>query len=310
MPQLFRETLNGENWGEMFQSIDAFTPLVREIFTRHGLEAAEIGNLTPGSNAVFQVGDKVVKIFAPEESGYCNNDYEIELESLRHANRCGVSAPKLLFQGVVADKYRFPYLIMEHIGGREAEDAIPAMTEAEKKSYALQLKGIAGTLNIPLTGTCIPRVTVERCLANTRWNRFPRKLREEREARVKALSLDEALYVHGDLTAENMIIHGDGTVYAIDFADSRIGPSWYEWPPIVFAQFGCDNAMMEAYFGDYRNDAFYDRLLDATLIHEFGATLAEQLCELWDRPLDGVDGLGALRALLVEALKSGGAKLR
>ena len=52
---LFSETIqNWDDWGRVFQSIPAFTPLVREIFRREGLPFAPLQNLTPGTNGVFR----------------------------------------------------------------------------------------------------------------------------------------------------------------------------------------------------------------------------------------------------------------
>lgn len=63
---LFNEPIHNWNeWGAIFQSTKAFTPMAEEIFRREGLTFSELNNLTPGTNAVFHTGDHVVKIFAP-----------------------------------------------------------------------------------------------------------------------------------------------------------------------------------------------------------------------------------------------------
>ena len=68
---LFNEPIHNWNeWGAIFQSIEAFTPLAREIFRRERLAFSGLENLTPGTNAVFRAGDYVVKIFAAKESGF------------------------------------------------------------------------------------------------------------------------------------------------------------------------------------------------------------------------------------------------
>ena len=58
-----------KSWGQVYQSIDAFRPIIREIFRRHSLAYEEPKHLTPGTNAVFRVGKQIVKIYAPAESG-------------------------------------------------------------------------------------------------------------------------------------------------------------------------------------------------------------------------------------------------
>lgn len=94
-PMLFKPMINGNNsWAEIFQSINAFQPLIDAIFVKHELEIGEIENLTPGTNAVFRINDKVIKIFAPIESGYStDHDYFTEISSLQHANEVRITAP-------------------------------------------------------------------------------------------------------------------------------------------------------------------------------------------------------------------------
>ena len=86
---LFREEIRDwPSWGGVFQSLPAFRKLIEDIFNRERLAGANrISNLTPGTNAVFKVGDYVVKLFAPAESGLdTEHDYETELRATRRAS--------------------------------------------------------------------------------------------------------------------------------------------------------------------------------------------------------------------------------
>ena len=66
----FLEEINDWNsWGKVFQSIAAFENLIKKIFKKENLSCKEISRLTAGSNAVFKVGNFVIKIFAPIEAG-------------------------------------------------------------------------------------------------------------------------------------------------------------------------------------------------------------------------------------------------
>jgi hypothetical protein len=82
--QIFTEQINSwDDWGKLFQSIPAFTPLVERIFHKENLPLANIENLHPGTNAVFRVGEYVIKIFAPvgedgHKGGYGTN-VDVEL---------------------------------------------------------------------------------------------------------------------------------------------------------------------------------------------------------------------------------------
>ena len=63
---LFNEQLNNEqDWGNVFQSIAAFTPLVEHILEIEKLPPAKIENLSPGTNALFKIDKHVIKIYVP-----------------------------------------------------------------------------------------------------------------------------------------------------------------------------------------------------------------------------------------------------
>ena len=123
------EIKNWEDWGNVFQSITAFKPLVEYILEKENLPVADIENLTPGTNAVFKVGNYVVKIFAPNESGIDqSDDKKTELFAINRANQMGISAPKLISYGYTEDKYHFAYMIMGFINGIEFLEVVKTMT--------------------------------------------------------------------------------------------------------------------------------------------------------------------------------------
>jgi serine/threonine protein kinase len=238
---LFKPIINGNNsWAELFQSICAFTPIIEAIFIKHELEIGEIENLTPGTNAVFRINDKVIKIFAPIESGYSTgDDYFIELSALKHANNVRITAPFLVCAGSIEDRYLFRYIVMDFISGQDAEHKLMLYQTKQKSNLAYKLKAITQKLNTIVSQTEIPILELNDCLENKRWNEFPQSFCQDRKIFIGSKNFSDFVYTHGDLTGENMIINDDDDIYIIDFADSRIAPYYYEWSPIVFALFGC-----------------------------------------------------------------------
>ena len=66
---LFSRPLNSwDDWSAVFCRADEFTPLVRAILASCGRPAQDPVCLTPGTNAVFAVGDAVIKLFVPAEN--------------------------------------------------------------------------------------------------------------------------------------------------------------------------------------------------------------------------------------------------
>ena len=46
-----------DSWGKLFQDVDVWEPLIQYIFQKETLPYSKIELLTPGTNAVFKVGD-------------------------------------------------------------------------------------------------------------------------------------------------------------------------------------------------------------------------------------------------------------
>lgn len=307
MNWLFTQTINGvESWVNIYQSAGAFETLIKEIFAKHNLYLADIEDLTPGSNVVFKVGDKVIKIFAPIEAGFTTGEaYHVEKQALIHANNVTESAPNLLFSGVVEDKYLFHYIIMDYIAGQEFNQKRILYSKKQKRNFAFHFKELIEALNISIIYANIPRLTKDDCLKNSRWDIFSKDFCEDRKTMLKDISFDNRVYVHGDIKAANVIISDDEAIHIIDFADSHIAPSHYEWPFIVFGLFGCDKVMMEAYFGYYENDVFYDELTRSLLMHKFGVGILMQICDLTNTPMDFITDVSCLRELLKKCVQNG-----
>ena len=180
---MFHANIDGWSSWE-FQSIKDFELLIKYIFRRHNLPFTAVEHCTPGTNAVFKVGELVAKIFAPKESGMDTySDYKTELFGMERANRLGISTPRLLAYGTIEDKYMFPYLIMEHISGGSLGQLESGMIDNDKVKLARQLREITDIMNT----LCEPFNdcdVVNRALHCGRWNRF-HELQNERKEYLK-----------------------------------------------------------------------------------------------------------------------------
>ena len=273
---LFKEQISGQkDWARLYQSIPAFTALVEHIMAKEKLPMASIKNLSPGTNAVFRVGSYVVKVFAPEESGYgLILDLETELFATRRANRLNVSAPNVIADGFVEDKYHFPYMITEYIEGIEFGEAVKTMTDAQKYDFGQKLRSITDKMNTP----CEPFNGVD--VINDkgryrRWDPYPQQFREERLEYIKSHNYDEMVFVHGDLCEDNILLTPEGEVYIIDFADAVLAPVIYEHTLIAFYVFEFGSALLKGYFGDLSKDDYFEMLFDGLLIHDFGGDMVK-----------------------------------
>jgi len=294
--------LNGiESWIDIYQNTEAFTPLVKEIFARHELEFSKLQNLTPGSNAVFLVDDKVIKLFAPPETGFANRKaFETEKAAFKHINQVAPS-PKLLHAGTIKDQYDFSYIIMEQVAGRNFMD----ITDQEKSNLITNIQTFTEAMNITIEDDNIPIWTLQDCLANTRWEDFPQKFQEERKEILKTLSFENPVYVHGDLKAANLIIDENNQLHMIDFADSHQAPVIYEWPYIVFGILSCNLEMLELYFGKIDVETFIVQLTQGIMMHKFGSFLLMQICEIKNIELEEITEMERVYQLIRQCLENG-----
>ena len=292
---LFDPILSGkESWSAVFQSTEAFSPLANAIFRKEGLDFSPLSNLTPGTNAVFQSGDRVIKIYAPLESGFDGAaEFAAEKAAMRHAERMSIAAPKIFAAGVMTDRYTFPYLIMELVrGGQDAGPVLKKMAEGEKSDFAWQVANTLSALHQPAQDPLPPTVDPIKSAARMR-RKLPASLVQELTALAdEAMALSPVL-CHGDLTGEN-VLFTDGGFRIIDWADSRMAPPVYELPPLVFELLQADPAAVSAFFGEVApNEALRLTLLGCS-IHPFTGEILQGWCRRSGMDLAEIDNLEKL----------------
>lgn len=298
---LFVPELNGwESWGNVFCSIDVFTPLIYEILNREKLIVnSKPENLTPGSNAVFRIDNMVVKIYAPKESGMDTEyDYNVEILTIERANRQGVSVPKILAKGEIHDKYLFRYIIMEYKASDLSMEDILSLPLDKKRLFAEKVKYLVTKLNQPIE-TLVKSINSKS--EEEKLNRMKglnAKLIEELvECSTKASSIEYVL-VHGDITRDNIIINKDLDITLIDFADCVQAPCYYELPGIVFELFMCDRELVSSFVGDENREKFLDLLIEGLALHSYCGYILKDYFKRVGAANDAVDNITTLKEIL------------
>lgn len=271
----FNETIgNWADWGRIFQSRTAFGPLAKAICQREGLPFEPFLNCTPGTNAVFETGGRIIKIFAPLESGLDTlADYQSEHFGMQRAEGLGLYVPKILAAGEMKDRYLFRYLIMEKLTGQSFAQRRKQLDSRQKQETGRQLRQITERMNTP----CVPWGETadirERALNGRRWAPFSESFNRERRAFTKTLSLDSPVYVHGDLNEDNLLVDEDGRIAVIDFADAVIAPAFYEQALIASELFQFERPFLTGYFGDCQPEELAELCLKGLLLHDFGGDI-------------------------------------
>jgi len=264
------------SWGKVYQDIAAWQRIIKDIFQKENLPFTQIEQLTAGTNAVFKVGRYVIKIFAPKESGV-DSTREIETESfaIQHAKNLGISVPSCVSFNVLQDKYRFDYMIMEFIEGKEFAKLAPNLSDNEKFDFAKKLRNITDKMNIacPSFNDIDAIHDIER---SKRWNRYPKDFQIERINYLNTYNFKENVFVHGDLCSDNILVSKENEVIIIDFADALVAPILYEHALVASELFRFDQAYLQGYFGEYDDIALTDICFHGLLIHDFGADIIEQ----------------------------------
>jgi len=278
-----KEIHNWDSWGAVYQSIEDFRQLIEVIYRKENLSGAEhIFQLTPGTNAVFRAGSYVIKIFAPKESGANTDaDFQAEISAMERAIQQGIHAPNVIAASYIQDKYLFRYIIMDFIQGQEAGKVLSGWTFPQKEAFVKQLLANLDKLNTLPSEHVDASAIKQRVVRNTRWNFFSESIRAQIAEIVTESPISQPVYVHGDITAENVMVDDGGQLFIIDFADSTIAPAEYEYPPILFSLFDFDADLIQLFRREIgcSREVFIDKLFLAILLHEFGFVFVKMICE-------------------------------
>ena len=307
----FAEKINNwDDWGRLIRSASAFTPLIRHIFEKENLPLFERGSasspaapggvnppypsfgkrrsrlidvetLPPGTNAVFKVGEYVIKIFIPpefSEGDVFGTNIDVEIFGMKLVYTQNVPAPMLIADGAVQDKYHFRYMIMGYIHGKSLAEIEDSLTDSDKFTIGQNMRKITDKLNIPcenFTSTDVMQYTKN----NVGWKAdgFPPSFLEERLAYLADFKINESakVYCHGDLHCDNILIDDNLNVYILDFADAMHAPAEYELVYIVSSLFCFEGPYMQGYFGEYTTDDIVDLCMTWLPVHAHGQAVTE-----------------------------------
>ena len=274
---LFKESINcWSDWGRVYQSIPAFCDLAQAILKKENLPLYNLEHLTPGTNAVFKVGEYVIKIFAPTESGIDqSSDLKTEIFSINRAKSLGVLTPKIIAVGFIEDSYRFDYIITEYIESKLFHDFSSDMSNCEKLLFGRKLREITDTLNTSCESFNSLDIILDK-ERNVRWNRYQDSFKEERLSYITGYDYGNRVFVHGDLCSDNILISQKGDIYIIDFADSVVAPICYEHGHIAVELFDFTRSYTKGFFGDCSVEELTDICFNGLLIHDFGADIIKE----------------------------------
>lgn len=290
-----------DDWCKYFSDLPAYRDIAKDIFARNSLDWQEPAEMPLGTNVVMRVGDKVLKLYVPKEAEYdSEKDYLAELGAMSFAAKQDIATPRVYAAGQLFDRYLWRYIVMELLPGESAEDALPAMSEAEKAALALRLRALLDKMNKPTD--CIAPCDLIARAENRRSNGFIHPaLAAELIARAKTVDISSPVLVHGDVTNENVLI-ADGVPQLIDFADCSISPASYELVGLVFELFQFDKAAVAAFRGSEDREHFLKRLIDGLSLHEYAGNCIRDFLGREGIEVMSVDSLEKLEKIIKDRL--------
>ena len=272
---------NWDDWSKVYMDVELFRPLIEYIAKKHAIEYEEIIPQGFSTNAVFKVGKYIIKLFAPPSSGANTvSDYTAESSAIARALVEGVLVPKLLYRGLIESTYPFYYMVFQYIEGFEARKILKNYTIDEKADFVKQIKTMLKAINQKPFETDFSQNIKTRYNMMQKWHRFNVIIQEQVKTMIATLDLGEQVYVHGDITGDNIIIDVYHQAYLIDFADSTIAPYYYEYPSIIFDLFNFDKTLIHLLIKNTDFNTFIEVLYKGTLLHEFGAHFVERILKI------------------------------
>jgi serine/threonine protein kinase len=271
------EIRDWKTWGDVFQSISIFKPLIKSIFEIEKIPFGKIENTKPGTHGVFKVGKYIVKIFAPKASGYdSTSEYKTEINAMDIARKLDILVPKMIAKGSIDDKYGFNYLIMEYIDGKTIGDIKSSLSSDQKYNIGKKIKWIVDRFS--KSSEHINEIEViNRTLTSDKWMDCPKDIKDMQTLFLNQIKDEKRVFVHGDLTEDNIIITPNFDIYILDFADAVSAPEIYEYMPLIADAFSFDKDFIRGFFGDINIHELVTLCLHGILIHEYGFQSIKQL---------------------------------
>lgn len=264
------------SWSLVFHSTEAFEPLIRQIYENESLPFESIQRKDPGTHGVFQVGNTMIKVFVPVESGYdCTDEIVNEMEGLLIAKSLGLHVPKVIVSNTMMDRYVFRYIILEYVNYPTLKEAKETMSDSTKYLVGQKIREIVSSLRQYESHQ--DDYLNRRVLSSSRWIDAPESLKQAQKRVIEASAKDSIGFVHADLTADNILFRDEHEIVLLDFADKGNTLAIVEEMPLICDAFSFDYHFLQGFYKGLSIKEISQRCVDSLLVHEFGYHTINQL---------------------------------
>lgn len=219
------------DWKDFLRSENIIINLVNPILKQCNISVCGVKKIDLGTNAVFDLGNYILKIYAVNENSNSKSDCirEVILSNLLRSSHYRV--PAIIKTGYIDDRYAIYYNVMEKFN-----DLLPVcniLSNPNSLDYTAFLKELHALIN------CIHSLQVDSNIVSLYSKSIMGELSKNNEyvQYVNRYLINHYLefgIVHGDLSETNIYFNNKGEIIILDFEDWMFAPFIVEYPTVCF----------------------------------------------------------------------------
>lgn len=254
--------INLSEWGNFISNSFAIYKIAEEIVNKVHLKVKKISRINIGTNAIFDLGNHILKVYATSETSDPFMDCRREIilsNALRTSPYC---VPEIIHTGYINDRYTIYFIIMKKIDGLYSFSNAISNESPWYATYLQELHRIIAylhSLNLGKTTSTFFSKSIKNY--DTEESEYADFLRKYITRNPFTFGI-----VHGDLSESNIYINKNGIITLLDFEDWMYAPIFVEYPSICFELLKSPKIIKD-FFNDIPINNAIEMLIASVLLH-------------------------------------------
>ena len=293
-----QKIIDQDDWLKRYKN-NEFNAIVELICHHHKIDCKKIEKIYCDENALFKIGDKIVKVYNPL---VLSKEKQIaEVEGYKRANKLNLPVPKILNTGIIEGEDNCYYMIMDYIDGTSLKCKIPNEEKMIELSYIL--KNFLSTYNTSPTPKDLFYLRTD--CDKFKYELISKGLVADLKKLYNELDFQKVYYVHADLHKGNILLDTKNQFKVIDFGDAKIAPKCCEFPPIICWLYHFNSILVENTF-EMPLDILKEELLKGFVVNDFGTDCLQDMCDYLDYGnIKKIKNIQELKQLINKAFEKG-----
>lgn len=251
------------DWKDFLKNDDSIIKIINSILDQCNIDIHSVKRIEFGTNAVFDLGNYILKIYAVNEKSSSELDCirEIILSKLLMPSYYRV--PSIIKTGHIEDRYTIYYIIMEKFNCLVPVRNV--LSDINSVDYTIFLKELHAIINY------IHSLKVDSNIISLYSKPIMGELSKCNEyvQYVNNYLFNNRLefgIVHGDLSETNIYFNKEGEIIILDFEDWMYAPFIAEYPTICFELLKTPNIIND-FFSNIAKNNLIEMLIAGILLH-------------------------------------------